>query len=71
MKAGEKNRSEVNQYKFGHYTLDAERTTLRNNDTNTLQTLTVRDGNTRHIGREQGGDGAKTGYTNPLLGYGK
>ncbi|MGL5938578.1 MAG: response regulator transcription factor [Phocaeicola sp.] len=43
MKAGEKSRSEVNQYKFGRYTLDAGRATLRNNDTNTLQTLTVRE----------------------------
>ena len=43
MKEGEKSRSETGHYKFSHYTLDANHATLRNNDTNQLQTLTVRE----------------------------
>ena len=43
MKKGEKTKSEVDHCKFGHYTLDVTHATLRNNNTNKLQTLTVRE----------------------------
>lgn len=43
MKEGEKSRPETDHYKFGHYTLDAAHATLRNDETNKLQTLTVRE----------------------------
>lgn len=43
MKEGEKSRSETDHYKFGHYTLDAAHATLRNDNTNKLQTLTLRE----------------------------
>lgn len=43
MKEGEKSKSETDHYKFSHYTLDAAHATLRDNNTNKLQTLTVRE----------------------------
>ena len=43
MKKGEKSKSESDHYKFSHYTIDATHATLRNNNTNKLQTLTVRE----------------------------
>lgn len=43
MQNGEKTKSVTDHYTFGHYTLDATHATLRNNDTNNLQTLTLRE----------------------------
>lgn len=43
MKEGVKSKSEANHHKFSHYTLDADHATLRDNITNKLQTLTVRE----------------------------
>lgn len=49
MKQGGKSRSEISHYKFGHYTLDAAHATLRNDNTNQLQTLTVREAKILHL----------------------
>ena len=43
MQKGKKSKSENDHYKFSHYTLDATHATLRNNNTNKLQTLTLRE----------------------------
>lgn len=43
MKEGSKSRNETDCYKFGAYTLDAARATLRNNDTDRMRTLTARE----------------------------
>lgn len=43
MKEGTKSRAEVNYCKFGQYTLDADHATLRDDKSNKLQTLTVRE----------------------------
>lgn len=43
MKEGAKSKDETRCYKFGAYTLDAMHATLRNNDTDQMQTLTVRE----------------------------
>lgn len=43
MTQGAKSRSETDHYKFGHYTLDAAHATLRNDSTNQMQTLTIRE----------------------------
>lgn len=43
MKEGTKSRGDADCCKFGRYTLDAGHAVLRNNDTNKVQTLTVRE----------------------------
>ena len=43
MRGGAKTQKETNHYKLGKFTLDAEHATLRNDDTNEAQTVTVRE----------------------------
>ena len=43
MRGGAKTHKETNHYKLGKFTLDAEHATLRNDDTNEAQTVTVRE----------------------------
>ena len=43
MRGGAKTQKETSHYKLGKFTLDAEHATLRNDDTNEAQTVTVRE----------------------------
>ena len=43
MRGGAKTQKEINHYKLGKYTLDAEHATLRNDETNLSQTITQRE----------------------------
>ena len=43
MRGGAKTQKETNHYKLGKFTLDAEHATLRNDETNVAQTVTVRE----------------------------
>ncbi len=43
MTKGAKSQNETDHYKLGHYTLDAGHATLRNDETNKIKTLTVRE----------------------------
>ena len=43
MRGGAKTQKETSHYKLGKYTLDAEHATLRNDDTNQSQTITLRE----------------------------
>ncbi len=49
MREGMKSRNESHHCKFGRYTLDVEHATLRNNDTDKPEVLTVKEANVLHL----------------------